>query len=306
MKYFLNLLLLLVLLVPCEAQHLKLSLNLKKGSTYYMTGNSNSEILQTINGQENKVNVGLVYRIAFKVTDVIDSGYSMEVRYQMLKMKIKAANNTVEMDSKKNDKTDIPSTVIAAMMNKPFMIVISKSGKIRSIKNVEKMISSAFDDFPQVDAAKKEQIKNQLLQSFGGNAFKGNLEMETAVFPEVQVAKNDKWSVDTKLQSTFKMNVHTVYQLTGIGADGYHIHGNGTLVTDKNSKPGQINGLPMKYNITGTSTTDVKTDKITGWVSEVKLKQVMKGNIEILDNPKVLGGMNIPMVYNADVITTDK
>ncbi|MFI5139382.1 MAG: DUF6263 family protein [Sphingobacteriales bacterium] len=306
MKYFLNFFLLLIVCVPCGAQRLKLSLYLKKGNTYYMAGTSNSAILQSVNGQENKVNSVLSYRIAFKVIGVMDSVYNMEVRYQSLAMKIKIANQTIEMDSRKNNPSDNPSTIIAAMMNKPFTIIITKSGKIRSVSNVEKMIIGVFDDFPQVDAAKKEQIKTEFLQSFGGNAFKGNLEMETAIFPEAAVAKNDKWTVNTKLESKFKVTVHTVYHLTDIRGGYYQIHGNGTMVTDKNSKPSLINGVPVKYNMKGTSITDIKADKITGWVNEVKLTQVMKGNIEILDNPKVPGGANIPMTINTDVTTTDR
>ena len=36
-----------------------------------------------------------------------------------------------------------------------------------------------------------------------------------------------------------------------------------------------------------------------------KLKQLMLGNIEILDNPKMPGGMAIPMTFNTEVTTAD-
>ncbi len=306
MKYFFSFLLLFVVLAPCEAQHIKLSLNLKKGNTYFMVGNSNSIILQNINGQENKVNIGLAYRIAFKVINILDSGYSMEVRYQTLNMRIKTANNTVEMDSRKADKQDIPSSIIAAMMNKPFTIIMSRSGKIKSIKNIDAMFNSAFDNFPQVDPVKKAQVKTQLLQTFGGNTFKGNIELQTAVFPEREVIKKEKWTINTKLEGTFKMNVNTIYKLMDASENSYHIYGNGSMHTYKNQKPSQLNGLPVKYNLSGTSIADIKVDKTSGWVSEVKLKQAIKGNIEILDNPKAPSGLNIPMSYITDVITTDK
>lgn len=306
MKYFLIPLLLLLVFGSSSAQHLRLSLNLIKGNTYYMTGTSNSAVVQTVNGQENEINLGLSYKIAFKVTDVMDSVYNMEVRYQYLDMKIKAADKTIEMDSKKNDRQDVPSTIIAAMMNKPFIILITKRGKIRSMNNVEKMITGVFDNFPQLDITKKEQIKNQLLQTIGGNNFKGNLEMETAIFPENAVAKNDKWTVHTKLESTGKINVHTVYQLIDTKGGICQIHGQGAMATDKNSKPSQINGLPVKYSISGTSVSDIKGDKTTGWVKEFRLKQVMKGNVQILDNPKVPGGVSFPMTVNTEIVTTDK
>ncbi len=107
-------------------------------------------------------------------------------------MKIKMATQTVEMDSRKHDSQDVPSSIVAAMMNKPFTVIITKSGKIRSVNNVEKIILGVLDNFPLADAVKKEQVKNQFLQSFGSNAFKGNLEMETAIFPETLIRKQFK------------------------------------------------------------------------------------------------------------------
>lgn len=306
MKYLITFILSFSGLLPCNAQHLKLCLNLTRGNTYYISGTSNTAIVQTINGQENKITSELTYKIAFKVLAITDSVYKMEVRYQTLDMLINVGGKVIEMDSKKNDKTDIPSGITAAMMNKPFTILLTKSGRVKAIDNVEKMIFGVFYSFPQIDPVKKEQIKDQFLQSFGGNAFKGNLEMETAIFPETTVVKNKKWIVNTKLESMVKANIRTVYSLSGIKNGYYQIHGEGKMVTEKGSKPIQINGMPVLYDLSGISTVDIKTDKTTGWVIESKLKQKMKGNIEILDNSKVPGGAKVPMTINTDVTTIDK
>jgi hypothetical protein len=306
MKYFLNFFLLFMMFSLAQGLGLKPSLNLTRGTTYYMIGSSNSTILQTVNGQENKIDLDLSYKLAFKVTAIMDSVYNMEVRYQSIDMKVRVGDKVIEMDSRKNDKQDFPSMIIAGLINKSFTINITKSGKIQSIKNVEKVVTGVIDDFPQIDTAKKEQLKSQLLQTFGGNAFKGNLEMATAIFPETTVVKNDKWKVNTALDGKFKMDVYTTYKLTNIHGAFYQIHGDGIISTGKNARLGDINGLPMKYHLTGTSVSEIKADKITGWVSEVKVKQVMKGNVEILDNPKVPGGLNIPMTFNTEMTTTDK
>jgi len=196
-----------------------------------MSGISNTTILQTVNGQENKIATVLTYRIAFKVLAITDTVYKMEVRYQSLDMVVNVGGKAIEMDSKRNDKTDIASSITAAMMNKPFIILLTKSGKVRAIENVEKMIIGVFDSFPQIDPLRKEQIKNQFLQSFGGNVFKGNLEMETAIYPETTVVKNGKWTVNIKLESAFKANIRTAYQLTDMKSSYYQIRGEGTIIT---------------------------------------------------------------------------
>lgn len=292
------------MLAPCTAQKYKLGLNLVKGDTYYLASAGTSTIVQSVDGHENKVNLALAFKIAFKVTGITDSLYRMEVSYQSLDMKINMADTTIEMDSKKNSVLDVPSSIVAAIMNKPFNITLSKSGKIRSVENFEKMINDVFDGFTKIDSTKKQQIKKQFMQSFGVNSFKDILEMGTAIFPQKAVAKNDTWIVNSNVEAPAKANVQTIYQLIDATADAYQIHGDGTMISDKNALPAEISGLPMKYDLNGTMLTDVKVNKNTGWISEVNLKQLMSGNLQISDNPQVPGGKTIPMTFKTEVITT--
>lgn len=306
MKYLLNTLLFFVAVNYCNAQKFKPALNLTKGNTYYLTTNAGSVIVQTVSGQQNTINLSFNFKMAFKVTGATDSVYSMEVSYQSLSMKMEMAGNTIDLDSKKNDPQDVPSSIIAAMMNKPFNLEMTKTGKIRSVQNIDKMVSGAMESFPQIEAAKKEQVKAQFMQSFGPNAFKGSIETGTAIFPDTPVAKEDKWTVKTQLESPAKATVTITYQLADIIEGNYLIHGEGTLVSDKNADPTHISGLPVKYNLNGSLMSDIRVDKTTGWISEVKLKQAMMGDMQILDTPQVPGGMTIPMTFNTDVNTTGK
>ncbi|WP_428328792.1 DUF6263 family protein [Mucilaginibacter sp.] len=306
MKYLLNLILLSSICSFCQAQKVKPALNLTKGNTYYMVSTATSSVLQTINGQQNTINVTMAFKMAFKVTDVVDTIYKMEVNYQTLSMKIQAGTATIDMDSKKKDTSDIPSSIIGGMMNQPFNISMSKSGKVYSVENIENMINGVFSKFKGVNTAKKEQIKQQFLSSFGAKAFKGSIEMGTAVFPSKAVAVDDKWIVNTKLDAVIVANVQTTFQLITIVDNSYRIMGDGKVNTDLTAPPATINGMPVKYNINGTVITDIVLDKKTGWITNFKLKQAMQGTVDILDNPSVPGGMSIPMTVNNDQTITDK
>lgn len=306
MKFLFSLILLLLVLIQVKAQKVKPALNLIKGNIYYMISSTNSDILQTFNGQDNKIKLALSFKMAFKVNDILDSLYSMEVSYQSLNMKICTANGDLEIDSKKNNTPDIQSEMVNAMMDKPFNITISKNGKVKSVENVEDLITNTINSFQQVDTAKREKIKSQFIQSFGAKAFKENLELATAIFPEGYVRKNRKWVLNTRLESNMAANLQTTYQLLDLTDDCYFIHGNGIIVTDDNAGPTSINGLPVKYHLTGTMICDIEADRSTGWVTELNLNQTMTGNFEIQDNPKLPGGMTIPITINNDQTTTDK
>ena len=305
MKHFVYTLLFCAAISYCSAQTFKPALNLANGATYYLNSTANSAITQTIAGQEMKINVGLAFSMAFKVTGTIDSVYSMEVSYRSLNMTMDAAGNAITLDSKKNDPQDLPSVMVATIMNKPFNIEMTKSGRVKSVSNLDK-IFAAFDTFTQMDAAKRDQVKVMLTQSFGPNAFKGNIEVGTAIFPAAPVAKEGKWVVNTTLESPVKAIVSINYQLVDVAAGLYIIHGNGTITSDKNAAPADVNGMPVKYNLNGSLVSDIRVDKATGWISEMKLKQILMGDMQILDNPQVPGGMTVPLSFNTDAVTTSK
>ncbi|HEY8930080.1 MAG TPA: DUF6263 family protein [Mucilaginibacter sp.] len=306
MKIFLNAFVLLCIAGYCRAQKFTPSLNLVKGNTYYYSTNATSAVVQTISGQQNALNLGITFKMAFKVVGIADTVYQMEVSYQTLVMKIDVAGNSLELSSQKNDPQDIPSSIMAAMMNKPFNLDMTKTGRILSVQNIDKMISGTVDNFPGADAAKKAQVKEQLLQSFGPEAFKGNIEQGTAIFPYKPVAKNETWSVTTHLSSPAKASVIVNYTLADVAEGQYIIHGDGSMATEKDSGTTQISGMPVKYDLHGTMISDIRVDKTTGWINEVKMKQVFMGDMKILDNPQVPGGMSIPMTFNSDVVTTNK
>jgi len=303
MKHLFIFLLLFTLINACMAQNEPL-LRLANGETYYLNSTGTSSVMQSVNGRQERVNIALSYRMAFKVTNVKDSIYTMQVSYQTLQMKIRMADTTLDMGSEPKSKLDTPSAIIAQMMNKPFSITLSCTGHVRSVDNLDQMITAAFDIFPQLGGNKKEAIKSRFIQSFGQNAFKGNIEMGIAILPAVAVSKGFKWVANTSEQSPAPVNVHTFYQLIDLTADVYQVHGEGSLATDSTAKPLEIEGMPMKYNLQGTTLTDVKIDRKTGWIIELQLKQLMEGNMEVLDNPKIPGGKTIPMLFTTELTAT--
>ncbi|WP_184545212.1 DUF6263 family protein [Mucilaginibacter sp. FT3.2] len=302
MKHLLCLFLVLFAAIACRAQKLKLVLHLTKGNTYNMVSTSTSAIKQTINGQVNNIDVTISGTTAFKVLNADDSLYYMEVTYKKLDMKMQLPTGAISFNSQKKDTTDIMSSILGALIDKPFTATFTKSGKIHSVENVESMISSVLDGFSQIQGLQKEQLKAKFIQSFGGGAIKGSIEMSTAVFPEVAVAKNDKWTIHTQLQSTMKADVNTVYQLTGVSPACYLIHGDATITTIKDPVP----GMPMTYDMKGTMTSDIKADKVTGWITESRIKQNISGTIAIKDNPDAPGGVTFPMSMIGETVITDR
>jgi hypothetical protein len=302
MKYLFNLFLLLIAAFSCQGQKLKLVLHLTKGNTYNMVSTTTSSIKQTINGQVNNIDVTVSGTTSFKVLNADDSLYYMEVTYKSLNMKMKLPTGPVAFDSQKKDSSDLMSSIMGGLIDKPFTATFSRSGKIRAVKNVENMISSVLDGFREVQGPQKEQLKAKFIQSFGSVAIRGNIEMSTAVFPEVSVAKNDKWTINTQLQSTMHANVNTVYQLTDATAASYIIHGDGTIASIKDPL---LLEMPISYDMKGTMTSDIKADRVTGWITESKIKQTISGTVAIKNSPEAPGGITFPMSMVSETVITN-
>jgi hypothetical protein len=306
MKKILTLIFAIVLCATCQAQEEKLGLNLSKGEIYYHNLISNASITQIVNMRQINMNTTINGKMAFKVIDVQNSIFDMEVRYESLSMKMSLPNGTFEFSSDKNDEGDIFSSVLGAMKNKPFLVKMTKAGKVTEVKNIEALFSNAFVKLPQLTEAQKQQVLTQVAQAYGEKAFKGNLEMVTAIFPDSKVTTGDKWVIKTQLESGMSANMETSYELKEINDSYCLIKGDSKINTADKDAIIQSNGMPLKFDLTGTMSSDIKISRNTGWISESKISQVITGNSQIKDNPNLPGGLIIPMTIKNEMIITDK
>ena len=265
-----------------------------------MVTNTNMALSQTVNGQLQNVNSTLTAKMAFTVTAVMDTSYTMQVKYDRIGMQMELPTGVVSFESDKNNPNDIFSTIMGNMTNKPFPIVMSKTGKLLSIGSTENLSKSLFDGVTQLNDEQKMVFRDQLMKSFGPAAFKSNIEVGTAVFPSVKVGVNDSWRIYSVAEAGMQTRMTTVFTLNEVTASAYMVHGESVISPQNNNQFTEMNGMPTKYNVNGTSQYDLKIDRESGWIAEARINQVIKGSVEIRDNPKMPGGMIIPMTITDD------
>lgn len=306
MKRILSLLIGFALLTSCQPKKDKLELNLTKGTVYYQKMTSDVTILQTVNGQQLNTKMSINARMSYKVTNIQNDIYDMEVRYESLIMKMGLPSGEMEFSSEKNDERDILSSILGTMKNKPFMIKMTKTGKVNEVKGIESVFSNMFEKFPQVTEEQKQQVLAQIQEAYGEKAFKGNFEMCSAIFPDNIISKGDKWIIKTQLESGMSAKMETVYELKEITDNYYQILGDSRIETTDKDAYIESNGMPLKYDLKGAMTSDIKIDKKTGWTTDAVISQSLKGTAIIKDNPQMPGGMAIPMTMNNEMTITDK
>ncbi|NRF41342.1 DUF6263 family protein [Pedobacter foliorum] len=306
MKIFFSFFLSIFVCFSCQSQTQKIELKLTKGQSYTQKTVAKSVIKQKVNDQEISINMTITGQMKYLVTDYASGIYSMDVSYENLSMKMVHPGGTSVFDSESTDETDIMSSVFRMMKNKPFQIKMTQSGKIAEVKNVEVLYAGAFDKFPQLTAEQKEQIRTQIMQSYGDKAFKGNLEMLSAVFPDRAVAKGDTWNIKTQLEAGMSATLDGVYKLDEITATEFVISGASLFTTKNNEADTATTVLPFEYNMAGTMNSVMRIDKKTGWLIEGKISQNIRGTMSIKASEKMPEGMTVPMEMTSDMVFTDK
>ncbi len=283
-----------------HAQQTELKLTLEKGKTYKQVTQSVATIVQEVGGQKMTITAGISGVMTFLVTGVSSSGYDMEVRYESLTMSMELPQGKMEFSSENESGSDIFSAILREVINKPFTLTMTTSGKITRVGDVDKLWDGAINQFSQLPQAQRDQIKAQLMNSYGENALKGNIEMVTAVYPERPVRPGEKWTVNTDLKTGMSAKLDSEYEFQKVTADHIFMKGRSKIQTDKEASV-QSNGMAMTYNLSGIMITEIKANRKTGWIEEAKISQEISGDAQIQDNPQVPGGMSIPMTMTTQM-----
>jgi hypothetical protein len=288
-----------------KPDYIKLALNLLKGSTYYNHTVANVSVVQTINGQKSNINNTINCKLAFTILAIRDTLYDMEARYESMSLKMQSPALNMEYSTDKAD-PDLVSTILAGFKGQPIKVVMTKTGRLESVSGIDAIFERITAGFGSLQGDQKAQIKSVIEQAFGERAFKSNFEMATVIYPMVPIRKGALWTVDTQMENDRAVDMHTIYEFRDM-TDNYNlIHANSTITYANKDKFVETNGLPIKYNLSGNMSADIKADKATGWVNEAYIIQNISGNTEIKDSPQSPGGMVIPMLMKSTMTVTDK
>ena len=282
------------------AQKQKLAFNLVVGKTYYQIMQSSSNIEQDIKGQKVSINLTISGQIAFKVTNLNDTMYDISVSYHQLAMSMKLPNRNVNFNSDNKDENDNFSKLLSVIIDKPFFVKMTTLGRIVEVKNIDSVFEEALDKFTKLSETQKQQMMGQLMQAFGEKSFKSNFEMITAIYSNNPVEKGDTWTTKTDLETGMAATLITTFELKDKVENYNLIIGNGNIETLSKDAYTQVNGMPAKYNLTGTLNSSLKVDNKTGWIMEGKINELISGTVEIKDNPNLPGDMSIPMSISAE------
>jgi uncharacterized protein DUF6263 len=263
-----------------SAQKVQPQLSLVKGETYYQNMSVDSDIEQNFNGTEMKMTMNMAMKLSYRVIDVANGVFNLEARYQKMLFSMNTGQGIMEFDSEKKSADDVFSSMMGALIDKPFTIKINAAGMITEVKGTDELFKQAMNQFDALDEDQKQQMSAQLQQSYGEGAIKKNMESSFRVYPEKMISKGEKWTVDTQLEAGGNADIKTIYELTDITPEYYVLKGTAVISTasGKGAEAAQMS------DISGTVVSDIKLNRKTGWAMSATIKQDIKGNVNAAGN----------------------
>ncbi|PXY00862.1 hypothetical protein DF185_13265 [Marinifilum breve] len=304
MKKLLTLALILSATLFVQAQKYELALNLEVGKVYIQKSNAKMTITQNFNGMPIEIGMNVKGDYTFKVMSADNNQYNMEVNYTTVEMEMESAQGKSSFSSNNPNEQDIMSTMLSRMINKPFTMIMSQSGKVVEINGIDNLFGSLFEGYDLTEQ-QKEQILAQLKQSYGAKAIKGSFEQITAIYPEEKVKLGKKWSTETNIEAGMSVNLTTNFELKAANSEYFLIHGEGDLVSNSNAPYVKQNGMDIKILVDGHLTSDIKIDRKTGWIIDATIVQNLSGNTELKASEQMPDGMSIPMTIKSKSVITN-
>ena len=155
-----------------------------------------------------------------------------------------------------------------------------KNGKVKEIKGAEAIIDKMVGILPNLDELSKAQIKASMASDFSSESLANSFEQMTYIYPsDNNVAVGDTWTNGFKGELSSE-NIWTLNEVTDSNAN---IQGEGdvTFITEDDS---------ISMNLKGTMTSEIMTDLETGFIKNMSVESVAKGNSEL----KQMSGTEIP------------
>lgn len=303
MKRSIFFLLLSFLLLDVSAQT-RLELNLKAGETYRQSTSNNASVTQNIMGQEITINLGIKGIMDFKVINELSDSYDMEVAFQEMSLNMGSLQGSQQFSSENPDETDTFSKILSGMTGQTFSVRMSKKGTILEIDNVEELWEAAFRD-QNVSEAEKAQILTQLMQTYGPESIKGNIEMVTAIFPDNEVKLGDQWTNEVNLATGMKGLATTTYLYESQQGNFNLISGKGTITTGEEDAYMETNGMKLKMDLNGDMRASIIVDAESGWIVDATINQDINGSATMEGNAQMPGGLTIPMKVTNEMTITN-
>lgn len=284
-------LVLLLLAIISFAQTYNISLNLKKGETYYTLSDIKMNMLQKVMGQEMPMKMNMLLGLSFNVLDSQKDVYNLEAKYSYLGTNVSMIGQDYMMASDA-DLSIPPNKLMAAMVNVPFTMKVKSNGDVLEVVGYEKVLEAmknALPDSPSTKEFEKSYSKEQISQNFKSTFF---------AIPPKPVKIGETWNaVFVSKNNDIDISNNMTCKLEAVEGDVYKISYVGDLIAKEGTSM-QREGMKMNVKkMDGKMSGTLLLDKKSSWVKNSD----NSGNLN-MEIDADINGTKMPMESKIDMV----
>lgn len=246
--------------------------DLKVDDSFKVEQQAKQHIIQDINGVDQVIDNNLKSAMQFKVIKVEQDLITLEMMFQYMKMTMSSPTlgELLNADTSTEDSDDLTSKMFKGTLNIPIIMVMERTGKIRSISGGEQLIASMFKTANITDQTAIEANKAQFEKQFGSEALSNSFEQMTYFLPAQSVKINDSW------ENTYKGDLESrnKWTLASYNSDTYNV--TGTAATTMSTSDENVMMV-----LTGTQETTISASSKTGLFTAVTVEGVYTGDTQV-------------------------
>jgi hypothetical protein len=277
-----------------QGDKIPLEYNLNQGEILKQNIVTTEDLVMKFEELELKLSLATEMKVTFEVKESQKDSYTFEMKIKEMKMTVGMTGfGNFSHDSNAAEDAATPSDfslLFKAIIDKPVESVITKTGKLQSVKGLAKLIEEA-----------RQQAAEQLGFTFSEEVFKLQLEQSIVSFSDKPVGTGDSW--DYKMATGvfgFAVRADMKSTLESIEGNVLNIDINGTVYIPEEESEQEINsmnGAKDKISLNGTQKGILKVNKDTGWVISSDMAVNFNGNMEVM-------GMKVPLYVASTIKVT--
>lgn len=259
----------LLLISTISLAQTKLEYKLSVGDNFTVQQEAKQVITQDLNGVDQIIENDLLGIMHFKVIDSEEDTYTMEMTFKRLKMLMSSPSlgELSNSDSDSADSSDVANMLFKGLLNVPVIIVMEKTGKIKSVTGGENLIASMFAsagmDQPEIIAESKKQMEKQ----FGSAALTNSFEQITYIYPIEPVAVGTQWTN----RYVGNMSAKNTWSLTENSGNSIKIDGSASTTMSSIDEN-------IIMTLSGNQKTSISVDPSNGLFKEITVTGENSGN----------------------------
>lgn len=257
----------------------ELLLNLKKDRIYCVSTSNVITVIQEINGKKGKSINTEKGTFCYKVLADLDSLYLVETVFNHFSLKVESPETNSFFSSDINDPSDVFSTILRNILNKPFKVWMRKDYSWKDVEGLDSVWWKSFAQFNLTDDVKRQL--DTVIRDMLPDLTNKDQNLTAVLYGFKKVNPGEVWTTNTITEHVVPTYDSCTYFLAETTGGFLQLKGSGVVSSIKKETTDQ--GITTSYDLKGITVTDATYSKQSFWIRHATAKTEISGDSKSKD-----------------------